>query len=102
MPGIGTTSSPWAWTHASATCPGVAPLRAATSSRRATPGQVALAWVHAQGDDVVPIPGTKRRRYLEENAAAADLKLTAQDLEEIGAAGTAQGDRYADMSPVNR
>jgi aryl-alcohol dehydrogenase-like predicted oxidoreductase len=80
----------------------VARLESVAARKGATPGQVALAWVHAQGDDVVPIPGTKRRRYLEENAAAADLELTAQDLEEIAAAGTAQGDRYADMSPVNR
>jgi aryl-alcohol dehydrogenase-like predicted oxidoreductase len=46
----------------------------------ATPGQVALAWVLAQGDDVVPIPGTKRVAYLEENVAAADLVLTDDDL----------------------
>jgi aryl-alcohol dehydrogenase-like predicted oxidoreductase len=58
--------------------------------------------VHAQGDDVVPIPGTKRRRYLEENAAAADLELTADELDRIDAAGTAEGDRYADMSSVDR
>ena len=45
-----------------------------------SPGQLALAWVLAQGDDVVPIPGTKRRRYLEENAAAVDVVLTADDL----------------------
>jgi aryl-alcohol dehydrogenase-like predicted oxidoreductase len=70
--------------------------------RGVTPGQVALAWVQAQGDDVVPIPGTKRRRYLEENAAAADLELTADELDRIDAAGTAEGDRYADMSSVDR
>ena len=45
-----------------------------------TPGQVALAWLYEQGDDVVPIPGTKRRRYLEENVQALDVKLEAEDL----------------------
>ena len=48
-------------------------------------GQLALAWVLAQGEDIVPIPGTKRRSYLEENAAAADVKLTADDLARIDA-----------------
>jgi aryl-alcohol dehydrogenase-like predicted oxidoreductase len=69
------------------------------------PGQLALAWVLAQGDDIVPIPGTKRRSYLEENAAAADVRLTADDLariEEVAPAGTVAGDRYADMSTVHR
>jgi aryl-alcohol dehydrogenase-like predicted oxidoreductase len=63
--------------------------------------QVALAWVHAQGDDIVPIPGTKRRRYLEENVHALDVRLDAGDLEQLAAAGSAQGDRYHDMSRVN-
>ncbi|MDQ3305526.1 MAG: aldo/keto reductase [Actinomycetota bacterium] len=68
-----------------------------------TPGQVALAWVLAQGDDVVPIPGTKRVRYLEENVAAADVTLDADDLAWIEAnIGEASGDRYADMGTVNR
>ncbi len=67
------------------------------------PGQVALAWVLAQGDDVVPIPGTKRVAYLEENLAAAQLELDADDLAWIGAnIGEAAGDRYADMGTVNR
>ncbi|MEK8172833.1 aldo/keto reductase [Streptomyces sp. M19] len=52
---------------------------------RAAPGQVALAWLLAKGDHVVPIPGTKRTRYLEENAAAADLRLTAEDIAELDA-----------------
>jgi len=60
-----------------------------------TPGQLALAWVLAQGDDVVPIPGTKRRSYLEENLAAADVQLTADDLARIDAeVPAAAGDRY--------
>jgi aryl-alcohol dehydrogenase-like predicted oxidoreductase len=70
-----------------------------------TAGQLALAWVLAQGDDVAPIPGTKRVRYLEENAAAADVELTEDDLRRLDEAfppGAAQGDRYPDMSTVNR
>src|SRR5947209_3398620 len=72
-----------------------------------TPAQVALAWVMAQGEDVVPIPGTKRRKYLEENAAAIDVTLTADDLrriDEIAPKGVAAGPRYpeAAMKAVNR
>jgi len=72
-----------------------------------TPAQVALAWVMAQGEDVVPIPGTKRRKYLEENAAAIDVTLTADDLrriDEIAPKGVAAGARYpeAAMKAVNR
>ena len=69
-----------------------------------TAGQLALAWVLAQGDDVVPIPGTKRLAYLEQNAAAVEVELSAEDLrrlDEVAPAGAAVGDRYADMSPVN-
>ncbi len=69
-----------------------------------TPGQLALAWVLAQGEDLVPIPGTKRIRYLEENVAAAEVELSEEDLRRIDAAapaGAAAGERYADMSPVN-
>ncbi|HWF34669.1 MAG TPA: aldo/keto reductase [Solirubrobacteraceae bacterium] len=70
-----------------------------------TPGQLALAWVTAQGEDVVPIPGTKRRAYLQENVEAAELELSAEDLARIDEAapvGAAAGDRYPDMSAVNR
>ena len=69
------------------------------------PGQLALAWVLAQGEDIVPIPGTKRRTYLEENIAAAAVTLTHEELDQIGKAlplGVAAGDRYPDMSTVNR
>jgi len=69
-----------------------------------TPAQLALAWVLAQGDDLVPIPGTKRRTYLEENAAAADIELTADDLARIDAElPRAAGERYdeAGMASVN-
>ena len=70
-----------------------------------TPSQLALAWVLAQGDDVVPIPGTKQRRYLDENIAALAIELSEDDLRAIDAAapvGSSAGDRYADMSSVNR
>jgi aryl-alcohol dehydrogenase-like predicted oxidoreductase len=77
-------------------------LEAVARAHDATPAQVALAWVHAQGDDVVPIPGTKRRRYLEQNVAALDLALTDDELRSLEQAGVARGDRYADMSNVNR
>ena len=61
-------------------------VRELAAAKGCTPGQLALAWVHAQGDDVFPIPGTRRIKYLEENIAAAHIKLTPQDkqaLEEI-------------------
>jgi aryl-alcohol dehydrogenase-like predicted oxidoreductase len=70
-----------------------------------TTGQLALAWVLAQGDDMAPIPGTKRRSYLEENVAAAEIVLSEEDRRRLDAAapqGAAAGDRYADMAPVNR
>jgi aryl-alcohol dehydrogenase-like predicted oxidoreductase len=67
-----------------------------------TPAQLALAWVLSRGRDVVPIPGTKRRSYLEQNAAASDVELTADEIGELDALGDAAGDRYADMSSVNR
>ena len=70
-----------------------------------TPAQVALAWVLAQGNDIVPIPGAKRRKHLEENVAAVDIKLTKdqlQRLEEALPKDAAAGKRYADMSGVNR
>src|SRR3984957_11618473 len=72
------------------------------SAKGCTPGQIALAFVHAAGRDVAPIPGTKRRTYLEENVAALDVELTEEDLAVLDAIAPAQGDRYADMSPVNR
>jgi aryl-alcohol dehydrogenase-like predicted oxidoreductase len=77
-------------------------IEAIAAAKGATPAQVALAWVHAQGQDVVPIPGTKRRRYLEQNVAAVDVELTPDDIEQLDEPGGARGDRYADMSAVNR
>jgi aryl-alcohol dehydrogenase-like predicted oxidoreductase len=70
-----------------------------------TPGQLALAWVLARGDDVVPIPGTKHVTYLEENVAAANVDLSKADLDRLDAVipvGAATGTRYTDMSLVHR
>jgi aryl-alcohol dehydrogenase-like predicted oxidoreductase len=80
-------------------------LESIATRKRCTPSQVALAWVCAQGDDVVPIPGTKRVTYLEENVAALDVELSRDDLVALGnifSPGAASGKRYADMSFVNR
>ena len=68
----------------------------------ATPGQVALAWLLAQGDDIAPIPGTTKVRNLEDNVAADALVLTAEQLAALDAVAAPTGDRYADMSAVNR
>jgi len=68
-----------------------------------TPSQLALAWVLSRGDDIVPIPGTKRRKYLEENVSAVQVKLSETDLdriEEVAPKGFAKGDRYPDMSAI--
>ena len=70
-----------------------------------TPGQLALAWVMAQGNDVVPIPGTKRRSYLQQNVEATEISLSEEDLARIDEAapvGFAAGDRYPDMSWIGR
>jgi aryl-alcohol dehydrogenase-like predicted oxidoreductase len=66
-----------------------------------TAGQLALAWVAAQGEDIVPIPGTKRVRYLEENAAAAEVELTEEDLRRLDELGVPAGERYPDMSSID-
>jgi aryl-alcohol dehydrogenase-like predicted oxidoreductase len=75
--------------------------------KNCTPSQLALAWVLAQGKDIVPIPGTKRRKYLEENTAAFDVKLTAEEISRINEffpVDAASGPRYPEhmMSAVNR
>jgi aryl-alcohol dehydrogenase-like predicted oxidoreductase len=70
-----------------------------------TAGQLALAWVLAQGPDIVPIPGTRRTRYLEENVAALRVTISPDDLAAIEAAVPAEavvGDRYADMRSIDR
>jgi aryl-alcohol dehydrogenase-like predicted oxidoreductase len=72
------------------------------AAHEATPAQVALAFVHALGTDTAPIPGTKRRTYLEDNVGALAVQLSEDDLASLRALATAEGDRYADMSPVNR
>lgn len=81
-------------------------VRRLADAKGVTPSQLALAWVLAQGADVVPIPGTKRRSYLEEDVAAADIELTAEDLASIEAVapkGVAAGERYPSehMARVN-
>ena len=80
----------------------VAEVEAVAAEVRATPAQVALAWVLAQGKDVVPIPGTKRVARVGENVAAATLELTPAQLERLGALPAPAGDRYADMTPIGR
>lgn len=85
----------------------VASVEAIAREKGCTPGQLALAWVLAQGDDIVPIPGTKHRRYLEENAGALEVHLSRTDLariEDVAPKGIAAGTRYPDamMSFVNR
>jgi len=78
-------------------------VRTIAAEKGITPGQLALAWVQAQGDDVVPIPGTKRRTYLEENVGALDVTLTADDiaeLEAVASTSAVSGARTADMTWV--
>ena len=82
-------------------------VRAIAERKGVTPAQLALAWLLANGEDVVPIPGTKRRKYLEENAAAADIKLSPAEVAEIEAAvpeDQVAGDRYAaeNMKNIDR
>ncbi len=83
----------------------VARLNELARARKVTPAQLALAWVLAQGDDIVVIPGTKRRRYLEQNVAATEIALSRDELARIDEAaprGAASGQRYPDMRSVNR
>ena len=80
-------------------------VREIAEEKGVTPAQLALAWVLRRGDDIAPIPGTKRVRYLEENARAVEVELTGDDLARIEEAfpkGATSGDRYPDMSSVNR
>lgn len=79
----------------------VAEVEAVAAEGGATRAQVALAWLLAQGNDIVPIPGTKRVARLEENAAAVDLVLGPDQLARLSAIRPPAGDRYADMSPIN-
>jgi aryl-alcohol dehydrogenase-like predicted oxidoreductase len=80
-------------------------IRDIAITKNCTPGQLAIAWLLAQGDDIVPIPGTKRLRYLEENAGAVDVHLSDDDLARIDAVapiGASAGERYADMGGIDR
>ncbi len=80
-------------------------VRELAAEQGCTPAQLALAWVLSRGDDVVPIPGTKRRTYLEQNAAASDVTLSDDELARLDQAfppGAAAGPRYADMSSIGR
>jgi aryl-alcohol dehydrogenase-like predicted oxidoreductase len=79
-------------------------VRELAQEKDVTPAQLALAWVLSRGEEIVPIPGTKRRSYLEENAAAGEVELTGDDLAKIEEAfpkGATAGDRYADMSTID-
>ena len=80
-------------------------VREIADEKDVTPGQLALAWLLHQSEDIVPIPGTKRRSYLEENAAASEIELTEDDLariDEAAPAGVTAGERYPDMSSIDR
>src|SRR5438445_3900566 len=75
------------------------------AEKRVAPGQLALAWLLAQGEDIVPIPGTKHVKFLEENVLAAEIRLRREELrriDEVAPIGAAVGDRYSDMSRVNQ
>jgi aryl-alcohol dehydrogenase-like predicted oxidoreductase len=82
----------------------VAEIGKIAEAKGCTPGQLALAWVLSRGEDVTPIPGTKRVKYLEENVAALDVALDDRDLADLEAAvprGSVVGDRYGDMSSID-
>ena len=79
-------------------------IKELAAQKRCKPSQLALAWLLAQGEDIIPIPGTKRISYLEENASAADIQLTDEEIRrinEIAPKGVASGDRYDDMDGLN-
>lgn len=85
--------------HLSANLAIVEKIQIIAARHRATPAQIALAWVLGQGDDIVPIPGTKRQRYLKENLGAIGVKLTHNDLADLnGLASIVSGDRYPTSS----
>ena len=82
-------------------------VKALAAKKGVTPSQLALAWVLAQGEDIVPIPGTKRRKYLEENVKAVEITLSKEELDELNAIfppNAAAGTRYSEsvMSALNR
>lgn len=77
-------------------------VREVAAQKGAEPGQIALAWLLHQGKDIAPIPGTKRRKWLEQNAGAAAISLSAEDMARLSSLGTAAGQRYADMRTIDR
>jgi aryl-alcohol dehydrogenase-like predicted oxidoreductase len=80
-------------------------IESIAADRKTSPAALVLAWLLAQGDDIVPLFGTKRRTYLEENVAAAELELPREviaQIAEIVPKGAVAGQRYSDMSHVNR
>ncbi|MFP8872756.1 MAG: aldo/keto reductase, partial [Myxococcota bacterium] len=79
-------------------------LRAMAQKYECAPGQIALAWLLAQGDDIVPIPGTKHLQFAEENAGAAQVEISSEDIERIGAiinSETVAGPRYAESQSIS-
>ncbi len=85
----------------------VARIKEMATEKGCTPAQLALAWVLAQGEDIVPIPGTEQRQHIKENVGALDVEITPEDLErleEIAPKGAAAGERYSEagMAAVNR
>jgi aryl-alcohol dehydrogenase-like predicted oxidoreductase len=77
-------------------------IREVAAQKGAPPAQIALAWLLHQGKDIVPIPGTKRRKWLEQNAGALSIALSAEDLARLSLIGAAAGQRYADMRTIDR
>ncbi len=76
-------------------------VKGIADQKKATPAQIALAWLLHQGSDIAPIPGTKKRKWLEENAGAAAIELSPSDLTKLGELGQASGARYADMGTID-
>ena len=74
-------------------------VEALAAKKEVTPAQLALAWVLAQGDDLVTIPGTRRISYLEQNLASLDVTLTEEDMAYLNDLGEAAGDRYGEVPP---
>ena len=101
VPGIGAMSFPWASNQARATCAGVARTSVATA---ATSAQIALAWLLAQGDDIAPIPGTKRVARVEENTAADRIELSAEQIARLNNLTRAAGERHdeGNMAVIDR
>jgi aryl-alcohol dehydrogenase-like predicted oxidoreductase len=78
----------------------VAEIERIAATKGATPAQIALAWILAQGEDIVPIPGTRHIHYLEENVASAEIALSDDELARLNALPVPVGDRYVDMSLI--